>query len=150
MENSLKGLILAAGTIITCVVISLGFYIAREAKNTASGGANEINRLNTEFSESDKTIYDGAIISGSEVISAIKKMKKQNVGVCVKTNQSNNYYCFIFDEDTGTLGEKSNSEYKMSTKSDSSEYINPYASFEGKIVRDSNDVITGLIFSQEA
>ena len=31
MENSLKGLILAAGTIITCVVISLAFYISREA-----------------------------------------------------------------------------------------------------------------------
>ena len=28
MENSLKGLILAAGTIITCVVISLGFFIS--------------------------------------------------------------------------------------------------------------------------
>ena len=34
MENSLKGLILAAGTIITCVVISLAFYISREAKPT--------------------------------------------------------------------------------------------------------------------
>ena len=32
MENSLKGLMLAAGIIITCIIISLGFYIAREAR----------------------------------------------------------------------------------------------------------------------
>jgi hypothetical protein len=38
MENSLKGLILAAGTIITCVVITLAFYISREAKQTAING----------------------------------------------------------------------------------------------------------------
>ena len=73
MENSLKGLLLAAGTIITCVVISLSFFIAREAKNTANNGANQINQLNAEFMESDKTIYDGARVSGSEVINVIKK-----------------------------------------------------------------------------
>ena len=73
MDNSLKGLILAAGTIITCVVISLGFFIAREAKDTASNGANQINKLNAEFVESDKVIYDGATVSGSEVINVIKK-----------------------------------------------------------------------------
>lgn len=32
MENSLKGLILAAGTIITCVVISLGFLFPEKRR----------------------------------------------------------------------------------------------------------------------
>ena len=27
MDNSLKGLILAAGTVITCIVVSLGFLL---------------------------------------------------------------------------------------------------------------------------
>lgn len=73
MENSLKGLILAAGTIITCVVISLAFYISREAKQTALNGAKEINRINTEFAESDKVVYDNTTVSGSEVMNVIKK-----------------------------------------------------------------------------
>ncbi len=46
MENSLKGLLLAAGTIITCVIIGLGFYIAREARDTAANGAGQISKLN--------------------------------------------------------------------------------------------------------
>ena len=64
MENSLKGLILAAGTIITCIVIGLGFYIAREARDTASSGAGQINKLNAEFADTSKTMYEGTEVSG--------------------------------------------------------------------------------------
>ena len=92
MENSLKGLILAAGTIITCVVISLGFFISREAKDTAANGANQINRLNAEFLESDKTIYDGATVSGSEVINVIKRFADEKLSIYVKTNKSSTFY----------------------------------------------------------
>ena len=73
MENSLKGLILAAGIIITCEVVSLGFIIAREAKDTASNGVEQINMLNAEFAEGDKMLYDGVTVSGSEVLNVIRK-----------------------------------------------------------------------------
>ena len=59
MENSLKGLMLAAGIIITCIIISLGFYIAREARDTASEGTGQINQLQAEFTDASKTMYDG-------------------------------------------------------------------------------------------
>ena len=101
MENSLKGLILAAGTIITCVVISLGFFISREAKDTASNGANQINKLNAEFVESDKVIYEGATVSGSEVVNVIKKFAEENIGILVKTKKAETYYGYKFDEQTG-------------------------------------------------
>ena len=38
MENSLKGLMLAAGIIITCIIISFGFYMAREASDIVRSG----------------------------------------------------------------------------------------------------------------
>ncbi len=148
MENSLKGLILAAGTIITCVVITLAFYISREAKQTASNGAQEINKLNTEFAESDKVIYDNAIVSGSEVVNAIRKMSGEKVGVAVETSASSKpvYYGYEFDISSGKLGEKG--EGYVSSEEGSESYINPYASFKGTVVRDSNDVITGIRFVQ--
>ena len=49
MDNGLKGLLLAAGTIITCIIVSLGFYIAREARDTAASGAGTISQLNADF-----------------------------------------------------------------------------------------------------
>ena len=148
MDNSLKGLILAAGTIITCVVISLGFFIAREAKDTASNGANQINKLNSEFVESDKVIYDGATVSGSEVINVIKNFKNEKLGILVKTNKSKTYYGYSFDENDGDINGQVNSKNVDPTDSDSVNYVNPYVNFVGRIIRDKNEVITGIVFEQ--
>ena len=148
MENSLKGLILAAGTIITCVVISLGFFISREAKETAANGANQINKLNSEFVESDKIIYDGATVSGSEVVNVIKKMKRDKIGICVVTNKSTTYYGYEFDKSTGELLKEVTGGYEEACISTNVKYINPYADFRGKVIRDENDVITGILFTQ--
>ena len=148
MDNSLKGLILAAGTIITCVVISLGFFISREAKDTASNGANQIHKLNAEFAESDKTIYDGTRVSGSEVINVIKKFSNEKVGVLVKTNKESNYYGYKFDTKTGNIYEKSSLVYNGSIGEDAGNYINPYENYSGTVIRDSNGTITGIVFEQ--
>ena len=148
MENSLKGLILAAGTIITCVVISLAFYISREARQTAVNGAQEINKLNMEFAESDKIVYHNATVSGSEVLNVIKKMAEENIGIYVKTNKAETYYGHSFDLSSGVLGAVSAASYIQATESTSSNYINPYANFKGTVIRDSNDTITGITFVQ--
>ena len=148
MENSLKGLILAAGTIITCVVISLGFFISREAKDTASNGANQINKLNSEFVESEKVIYDGATVSGSEVLNVIKKFSNERIGILVKTNKSSTYYGYIFNETTGEMTDKADNQLTVATDSDGESYINPYVNFTGKLIRDKNEVITGIVFEQ--
>ena len=148
MDNSLKGLILAAGTIITCVVISLGFFIAREAKDTASNGSNQINKLNSEFVESDKVIYDGATVSDSEVINVIKKFKNEKIGILVKTNKSDTYYGYSFDLKDGDIISQVTDKDVDPTDSDGESYINPYVNFEGRIVRDKNEVITGIVFEQ--
>ncbi len=148
MENSLKGLILAAGTIITCVVITLAFFISREAKQTAVHGAEEINELNVEFAESNKLVYDNTMVSGSEVINAVKKFAGDHVGVMVQTNKGTCYYGYNFNQGTGELGTASTLSIADATQSDNQNYINPYATFKGTVVRDSNDTITGLVFIQ--
>lgn len=149
MENSLKGLILAAGTIITCVVISLGFFISREAKDTAANGANQINKLNAEFSESDKTIYDGATVSGSEVINVIKRFAGEKLSIYVTTNKSEVFYGYSVNIHSGDILDEVYSEISSAYDEENSAYINPYAYFKGEIIRDNNDVITGIFFKQE-
>ena len=148
MENSLKGLILAAGTIITCVVISLAFYISREAKQTALNGAKEINRINTEFAESDKVVYDNTTVSGSEVMNVIKKTDGEKVGIYVKTKKSATDYGSHFDLNSGALGAAAKGNYSLAAETSSDTYINPYADFKGSVIRDSNDTITGIKFVQ--
>lgn len=149
MENSLKGLSLAAGIIITCIIISLGFYIAREANDTASLGAGQISKLNAEFSDASLTMYDGTKVSGSEVINVIRKFDGEQIGVLVSTNKSSTYYLNSFDVESGALGDVSESSYQTARDTTSNTYINPTGRFAGTVVRDVNGTITGIVFIQE-
>lgn len=149
MENSLKGLLLAAGTIITCIVVSLGFYIAREARDTAANGAGQISKLNAEFNESDKMMYDGLGVSGSEVVNVINKFKNEALSVKVSTKKGTFYYNHGLSSDGAALGGAGGASIKDAQKSTSSNYINPNAQFSGSIIRDVNNTIIGIAFVQE-
>lgn len=148
MENSLKGLILAAGVIITCVVVGLGFYIAREARQTASSGAGEISSLNSEFSENDKTIYDGLTVSGNEVINAISKFDNESIAVKVITGKNTSCYINTLNDNETEIAGKSTATIANAKKSSNKEYINPNGKFLGEVLRDSNNAIIGIKFTQ--
>lgn len=148
MDNSLKGLILAAGTIITCIVISLGFYISREARDTAASGAGQISKLNAEFNESDKVMYDGLSVSGSEVVNVINKFNNGDIAVQVNTKKSSTYYVNVLDDKQTEVIGSSSASIKSAQNSQSSAYINPNGQFQGSIIRDVNYTIIGIIFSQ--
>lgn len=149
MENSLKGLLLAAGTIITCVIIGLGFYIAREARDTAANGAGQISKLNAEFNESDKVIYDGLKVSGSEVVNVINKFKNEAISIKVTTKKSVTYYNYGLNGEETTLGNKGGGSIKQAQDSTSNTYINPNEQFLGMVIRDANNTIIGISFSQQ-
>lgn len=148
MDNSLKGLILAAGTIITCIVISLGFYISREARDTAASGAGQISKLNAEFNESDKVMYDGLSVSGSEVVNVINKFKNGDIAIQVNTKKCSTYYDNVLDDKQTELIGTSSASVKSAQNSQSNVYINPNGQFLGSIIRDVNYTIIGIIFSQ--
>jgi hypothetical protein len=149
MENSLKGLMLAAGIIITCIIISLGFYIAREASDTASSGTGQINELQAEFSDMSKTMYDNTEVSGSEVINVIRKFSDEMIGVKVQTKKNTSYYIYQFNDGDGTLKSPSSLDYKTAQNVTGNNYINPTGRFLGSVVRDANGTITGLSFVQQ-
>ena len=149
MENSLKGLMLAAGIIITCIIISLGFYIAREASDTASSGTGQINELQAEFADTSKTMYENTEVSGSEVINVIRKFSDEMIGVRVQTKKNTSYYIYQFSDADGSLKNASSLDYKSAQNAASVNYINPTGRFLGAVVRDANGTITGLSFVQQ-
>lgn len=149
MENSLKGLMLAAGIIITCIIISLGFYIARQAKSTAQSGAGELQKLQAEFDDSTKAIYDGTIISGSEVRNAIRKFQGEKMGILVTTKKNSTYYGYQFSAESGELSEAAAGDYTKAQTEGNASYINPNGKFSGTLVRDVNGSITGIVFKQQ-
>lgn len=153
MENGLKGLLLAAGTIITCIIVSLGFYIAREARDTAASGAGAISKLNSEFNENDKTMYEGLSVSGSEVLNVIAKFSSEEICIRVETIASGKSKTYAH------YGQKLSKDYELGGASDIDiseaksktgvNYINPNATFNGTVQKNSNNVITCITFVQE-
>lgn len=136
MDNSLKGLILAAGVIITCLVVGLGFYLSREAKNTSNNGASQISKMNSEYQDVDKAMYDGLKISGREVVKIIKKSSDTDFRITVKTRRNTE----------GTQYTAAPSKLPEPSEKD---YINPTAQFLGEVTYDENNVINGLKLTQE-
>lgn len=149
MENSLKGLMLAAGIIITCIIISLGFYIAREASDTASSGTGQIHQLQAEFADTSKTMYENTEVSGSEVINVIRKFSDEMIGIKVQTKKNTSFYIYQFNESDGSLGAVSTNDVKRAQTPSNAGYINPTGRFLGAVVRDVNGTITGLSFVQQ-
>ena len=151
MESGLKALLLAAGTVITCIVISLAFYITRGSRDTATSAFSNISKINSEFNESDKVMYDGLSVAGSEVINAINKFKNDEMGIMVVTKKSTNYYGYSLSasDNTYSLSSKSNASINDAKKVTSSSYINQNAQFIGEVLRDSNYTIIGIKFTQQ-
>lgn len=155
MDNGLKGLLLAAGTIITCIVVSLGFYIAREAKDTAVSGAGSISKLNSEFNDNDKTMYDGLSVSGSEVLNVITKFASEEICIRVETIASGKagkyaHYGYGLKSGNELGGTSGCNKLEDAKKNGKVNYINPNASFEGSVQRNANDVITCITFVQKS
>lgn len=146
MDNSLKGLILAAGVIITCLVVGLGFYISREAKNTSSNGISQITSMNGSYQDVNKTMYDGIQVSGREVIEVVEKfeeeLSKGEFTIVVYTGKK--------DKTKGGIKFNNSNSSTVEAKQVKSEtYINPDGKFLGAASVDDNGVVTQLSFSQQ-
>ncbi len=144
MENSLKGLILAAGVVVTCIVVSMGFYMAREAKNATNNGISQISEI-TSMNDVAKEMYDGLSISGREVVNILSKYNKSlNDGelvVSVTTGKgtsavTTNYQAAFTDANNPTV-------YTNAS------YINPNGVFKTSVVHDEKGIIT-MTFTQES
>lgn len=140
MENALKGLLMAAGIIVTCAIISIGFYTAREAKNTAAQTMDYLSDFNRELSEDGLMKYDGMEATGGDIINLIRRElgsvgngESSFLAVKVDTGKSVNIYRDA--EDLGEIREYGNKKY-----------INPAAVFVGSVTRDENEVINCVSF----
>ena len=143
MENSLKGLLLAAGVVITCIVVSVGFYLAREAKNATDNGISQISEL-TAMNDVAKEMYNGLSISGREVVSILSKYGHEltdgELVVSVTTGKGKDAvttnYLAAFDNTNDP------------TVYTNSSYINPNGVFKSVVDHDSKGVIN-MKFTQQ-
>ncbi len=152
MENSLKAVLIGAGVVITLIVVSIGFMLMRSGQNTALATIGKLDQLNVDMTESQYTMYDGLEVSGSEVVNIIRKFENEYIGVKVITKKDTSGKWYI--NNVNIASKKIN---EGGTKSEVSEaidetkenYVNPNGVFKGKLYRDENATIVGLVFTQQ-
>lgn len=139
-EISLKYVMLAGGLILTVILIGLLFFIQKNNTNTINNYNNQVTNKYSEFDEPEKSSYDGVSVNGSVVCDVILKMAEDSsTTVQVITKQN------IADKSAG----KTYSDSSIVATNTDANYINPNASFTGKVVRNENGIITKIVFTQE-
>lgn len=162
MDNALKGILLAAGVVITCVVIGVAFYYSRETRNISSVASGDLIDMTEEFDDSQKIIFDGSKVTGSEVINQIDKYSTDDttvIRVIHKNNAidlyGNSGIAYCKDSEDAASGVEtiissvSDFTYDRIQDSDSETYINGDARFTGSVQRNTHGVITMITFLQD-
>ena len=101
MENVLKLLLLAVGVIIVVGIISYVMTLNNTSTQLMNSGLNQLNAEIAGLNDTDKVIYDGTTLSGSDVIQAIQKYNLDpNICVIVSTKDTKDSACnILYDEE---------------------------------------------------
>lgn len=73
MNNALQGLLLAAGVIITCVIISMSLYLTRQGQNAGSEMSKVYSSITATITDNDINDYVLDEITGADVVNFIRK-----------------------------------------------------------------------------
>ena len=87
-------------------------------------------------------------VTGSEVVNVVKRFEDNEVAVKVVTKKSTAFYGYSLDANNELQTTNVSSASKMQDLS-SPLYVNPSGSFVGSILKDANDVVTGICFTQQ-
>lgn len=149
MGNVLRDWIIIG--VIVLMTIGLVYSVQKlnnQSQESVNIGSSKLTKLNSDLQDSDTTMYDGISISGSEVLNVIKNYSEEKVSVKVVTKKSTTYYGYSVDAGNNLTTGATGSLKKAESITDN-QYINPTGSFKGSILKDSNDVATCLVFTQE-
>jgi hypothetical protein len=144
IEKATYILILAASTIITCVIVWIGFTAMNSGKELAFSANEQIAKLNNDIKDSGITKFDKEEVQGSEIINFIKEYlgdysegESGEIYISVKTNNSEHKY---------TNGAYIDYFYDFT---DTEYYIKPTGLFRGEVIINENKVILGVKFEQK-
>ena len=138
-----------SNVVIALLIVGAIFTTWAIASRFLQKGGDKIASLATTMEEEDVAKYDGATVSGTEVVSAIKQL--QNQAICITVNNGHTTTAYIYT-DTSLTTQSTASIGDAQKKSNlSTVYINPSSNYVGKMIRDTaggtNGAIVGLEFT---
>lgn len=144
MTNGLKLMILSAGTLITCMVVTVAMQLASTSRSTASVFGQRLNDLHQVISQSSLSQYDGVIIYGADVVNIIKK----ELGRYGADDQAPVMITVRTEDESSTSFSYQNRSYFSDIQNFTKErYIHPLHRYQGSAVYNKNNVLIELVFT---
>lgn len=149
MSGNLKDWLKTAAVVVLAVALILvAFKVKDSSTKTIDSAIAQNNSFSTELVESKFTQYDGQTVTGSDVINAIKSLKGEVVCVIVNNGKQETQYLYNASLTQDLTDDLSAMLKEAKNKQNMNKYINPAATFDGEIIRDSDtDAITGIRFT---
>lgn len=140
-----EGLRVVFAIVLACLVIGFVFMVWSSVKESGNTALTDTNNMVTQMDESKYTQYDGAIVTGSEVINVIKQHSMDDIYVSVDNGGGAVNYIFADRTLTGDGADLALARDKTSTS-----YISPNSKFLGEVDRDDvTNAILGIIFTRQ-
>lgn len=130
---------LAVEIVLICGVIGIAIFLFAKGKDVTTSFSDRVAAEENNIAESSITKFDGIVVSGSDVVNAIRG-NAGTIDVSVAR---------IITEG-GDLVEPVSYDPSFVNLPKNNDYINPNAKFVGKVVRNDNQIITGLVFEQSS
>lgn len=157
MENAQKALLMAAGLFLTIALITIGVVMFMSAQDATKKTQDSFTGMQNDLSQSEFTIYDETIITGSQVVDALKRYEYIDAfSIGVKSGANNEFLWYgtsttasdILDKMIDETAKGSDGTIKDIKKKGADDYINPSGRFKAYVLVDENDMVAGLAFKQ--
>ena len=142
MSNVTKFLLLAFSLMVTCILIMYFSRVTEVGMDTSDTALKKLQQFNKELSESDFTMYDGMDVKGSDVVNYIK----ENLGSYDASDSASFYVHVVTATNDSTY--RNGSSIPDIQNFSSALWIKPTAVFRCNIIRDANDMIIGVSYTQ--
>ena len=134
---NLLGVIIGGIAIVSFILLIVYFVIDKGSDAKSKMGKQADDALNYEYTQ-----YDGEVVTGAEVLTAITRFKSDTLYICVNNGLTTTYY------NLDTNFQPAEKVATAKNKGDLNHYINPSSKFTGEVNYD-NDVIVGITFTKQ-
>jgi len=144
-----KVLFIVVGVILSGLMIAWLVGTYKDKKQEADSGTQKINSITSSMADFDLTVYDGASIKGESLRKLIYELDEKGVQIAigVKTLASKSTVYYNYQYSSNNLGGIVTITPTPDRSSDN--YITPTGNFIGNVIRNENDEIVCIEFTQQ-
>lgn len=161
MGNAQKALVMAAGIFLAIALITIAVIMFISAQEATKSAQNNFSSIQTELSATVFAGYDQTVVSGSQVVNAIRKFDDDTQQFGIRVITGRNTTGIWYNRQVGTNGEVNSGTADgtleinptdiddSGTAEASINYINPAGRFHSQLVYDRSNNVRAIIFTQE-